>query len=183
MVVLLSLSSIASAKEYSIDLNIADIPIDQNISISFKNSIEKRFEHVSTKKTTGTNITFKLAENSKIGIYTIRSKVLQLDIIFDKEDVEISTTYLTAKKNIKVNKSRQNKLFFELVNSLDNDKSKQILFVKALNLYSIDDKFYTILVKELKNIEANNPARIRDKIRKDKSLKDSYLVKLLNAKK
>lgn len=182
ILIVLVFANILVAKEYTINLKLQNIPKEQSISLFYKNNKEKKFELIKKKIVKDENINFSLNDTNKVGIYTIKSGVLNLDVIFDKEDVSLTTTYLTAKKNIVVDKSLQNRLFYQLVNKYQNDESKRILLTKALNHYSINDKFYEIILKELNTIQLNTADELKKEILDDKKLENSYLVKLLKKK-
>jgi len=177
--ILLLLASMVYAKSYDIALHIQDIPTKQDITLSYKDISQKKFIKINSFKTKDENITFKLNDNNKVGIYRIKSVIFDIEFIFDKEDISLDTTYLTATKNMRVLKSYQNKQFFKLINMYQNNEAKRISLIKLLNMYSIHDKFYGVVLDELKEINTNTPTKFRNSILEDERLKKSFLVKIL----
>ena len=179
IITLLIYANMVYAKSYGINLHIQNIPLNQDITLSFKDISQKKFIEINSLKTKDGNIKFHLNDDSKIGIYRIKSVIFDIEVIFDKEDISLDTTYLTAKKNMKVIKSYENKQFYKLIDLYTNHEAKRISLTKMLNLYSVHDKFYTIILDELNKINTNTLEKFRKSIPKDKKLKNSFLAKLL----
>ncbi len=101
---------------------------------------------------------FKLDSSSHPGIYKIRispDKVIE-NIIFNYEDIELTTDYNELNEKLKFIKSDENIIFLEYNNFLNRERIREKTLRYLLSFYNTQNKFYSEVQTEIKRISQNN---------------------------
>jgi hypothetical protein len=172
---LLLISFNAFAVDYTITLKADDNP-NKSYNLGLKTG--ENYNIIQTKTITGDIVKFTLTDKSPKGFYKITSGVVDLDLIFNHQNIVINTRAQKALIHAKVIKDKQNRDYFDLLLSRTNEEARGFV-VKLLNFYPENSMFYRTLKNQNNYLFDNSFEKTKQKITTQNKSYNKLLVRKL----
>ncbi|MCD4680851.1 MAG: redoxin domain-containing protein [Bacteroidales bacterium] len=145
-------SFVIGQKNYNVTITFKDLPEKNILLTSFfgdKNAVlDSAFTDESGK------VIFTLSENSYSGMYRlIISRNNQLDLIFNKENVELLTQKDHLMDSLVVIQSQENITYYNFLKSEYESQTKLELLSSLVDFYPEDDEFYKPIIEKFSNLQ------------------------------
>lgn len=128
-------------KEYRFDFTIESLPHEKLWMIFYYGDQQIRLDTAFTDN--AGHVTFKLDDSDDIGMYRLEiDKERGLDFLYNKEDVAISAENDFRLEGIKVEKSRENQVFFDYYRHKFDLENRLDILGGFLRYYPSSDTFY-----------------------------------------
>lgn len=116
--------------------------------------------------TNGTAV-FKFKKNYPVGMYkVVVNRDSYIDLIYNKENIEIETSYFAIDDSLKIIKSHENKLYYSYLETDLLLRHKLELIEPIVLNYPRDDKFYLTALDKYDKLQDQRNRQIQDSIDK-----------------
>lgn len=159
-----------------------------NISGQFKDHLSQKvyLAEILGDKTIGIDSTltnsegdfvFKFTDSTPIGMYRIYTeKGGYLDLIFNKENINFSSTALKTAENVQIIESLENKLYYDYLKKRNYDQYRLEMLQPIVAYYPSSDPFYLLLRTEFANIQEGLDQYIQSIV---SNYSESFVAKIL----
>ncbi|MBL7111130.1 MAG: redoxin domain-containing protein [Bacteroidales bacterium] len=170
VILFISLSLHCFSQSYKVTIEISNFPNEKIILTRIHGD---KVLTVDSIRSPGEKFGFILPENTPVGMYRLilgKTKRAEfqggppqsLDILFNKENISISTDFYYPVDSIKVYESEENKLYYQFLTSFNDLEDRKHMVYPLLTTYPRNTDFYDQLLDEFHNLQHDQLQLIED---------------------
>jgi peroxiredoxin len=165
-----TLSGFCFAQSHKVTIEISNFPNEKVILTRIRGD---NVLTVDSIRSPGTKFGFILPDNAPAGMYRLilgKTRMAEfqggppqiLDILFNKEDISLSTDFYYPADSIKVYQSEENKLYYQFLNTYNDLEDRKHMIYPLLTSYPRATGFFGQLVDEFHNLQHEQLQLIED---------------------
>jgi thiol-disulfide isomerase/thioredoxin len=181
-----SLSIYCYSQSYRVTIGISNFPNEKVILTRIHGD---KVLTVDSIRSPGEKFGFILPENAPVGMYRLilgKTKRAEfqggppqsLDILFNNEDISLSTDFYNPVDSIVVYDSEENKLYYRFLISFNDLEDRKHMVYPLLTTYPVNTDFYDQLLDEFHNLQHDQLQLIKDLSGKDPESFASGVIKM-----